>query len=239
MSSYEQRKQAAIHFRKETERRINDALQRYSSWLNSKNMRLEFPIDIDRMIEQWLGLGLYIGSIRDEFKRDEVENLRDVWGALFYDADFGGWMIFIDEELEQSYREGPLRFTQAHEVVHYLCHIPEAERDPSSQPGLFGAEEMAKTYNRIFCRKGEENSYKEREADYGAACLLAPADEVIRRFDSWAKEADCGAGRITPGNVLHADAIDTLREQFGLSRKAMEIRLDELGLTESADQQLL
>ncbi len=93
MRSFEQRKQAAIHFRKEIERQMNEALQGFASWLEADGRKLEFPLDIDRLIEHYLGMGLYICRIQDEFPAGEAENLRDVRGALRYRPDSGGWMV--------------------------------------------------------------------------------------------------------------------------------------------------
>jgi Zn-dependent peptidase ImmA (M78 family) len=237
MATFEQRKQAAIHFKREIERQMHETLQGFSSWLGAQGKKLDFPLDIDRFIEFYLGLIPNICCIKEEFPDDEGDALRDTWGALCYRPELGGWAIYIDEYLEEEVRKAPRAFTLAHEGVHYIRHVPQCDKEPRYQQSLFKGADFKKPYTRIFCRKGEENTWREREADYGAACLLAPSDEVLKRIEVWMD----GNGhprekRLEPGSISHRNSVGSLMEQFGLSRAAMEIRLDELGLVESEHQ---
>jgi hypothetical protein len=114
-------------------------------------------------------------------------------------TDFGE--IWVNAE-EAELWPGRRRFTIGHEVGHYLLHQDEAPR--------------------IFCRSGDivdaedETSvpapkpHAESEADAFAAALLMP-EHLIR-----------------PHYEKHGRDVETIREIFGCSHKAMNYRLDAL-----------
>jgi Zn-dependent peptidase ImmA (M78 family) len=135
------------------------------------------------------------------------------------------------------------RFTAGHEIGHFLLHPEIGDR----------------TLHREFPSGGARGSRPplEQEADYFASCLLMPRNAVARefeaRFDSkvplvlteavaWHLKADGTLLFSQPrGSLLFAEYVAraeqfdrrrfiSLAKFFGVSARAMAIRLDELGL---------
>lgn len=135
------------------------------------------------------------------------------------------------------------RFTAAHEIGHYLLHPQVGDR----------------TLHRELPMDGPRQSRPplEREADYFAACLLMPRKAVVAEFNArfgtkhplvltdavaFHLKADAHVLFSQPsGSLLFAEAVakaqqfdwahfPSLARFFGVSARAMGIRLDELGL---------
>lgn len=138
------------------------------------------------------------------------------------------------------------RFTAAHEIGHFILHPQVGDR----------------TLHREFPLNGASSNRPplEQEADYFSACLLMPHKAVINEFDArftskhplvltetvaYHLKIDIGTLFSQPrGSLLFAEAVaraqqfDRLRFQplaqfFGVSARAMAIRLEELGLVAS------
>jgi Zn-dependent peptidase ImmA (M78 family) len=138
------------------------------------------------------------------------------------------------------------RFTAAHELGHFILH-----------PEVGG-----RTLHRELPMNGPRSNRPplEQEADYFAACLLMPRKAVISEFEvrftskqpmvltetiAFHLKADAGVLFSQPrGSLLFAEAVAraqhfdrksfrSLADFFGVSVRAMAIRLDELGLVAS------
>lgn len=133
------------------------------------------------------------------------------------------------------------RFTGAHEIGHWLLH-----------PGLV----MHRDRPLGLQARQLSRSAAEREADYFAACFLMPADRVIREFEARfyrvpfvfdenaafflnPQEPDSllrpyvdsmGRALALAGATSYGRPITPLTERFRVSRTAMAIRIEELGL---------
>lgn len=134
------------------------------------------------------------------------------------------------------------RFTAAHEIGHFILHPAVGDRTLHREMPVDGP------------RGGR--SFLEQQADYFAACLLMPRKAVIAEFEArftrqplvltetvaYHLKVDLGSMFSQPrGSLLFAQAVaraqqfDRLRfkslaQYFGVSARAMAIRLDELDL---------
>lgn len=113
--------------------------------------------------------------------------------------------LFADRFEEVS---GFDRFTKGHEVGHWVLHV-EGLGDFS--PPL----DAATDGERVFCRDGSDD-WTERQADWFAAGLLMPEPHL--------RDA---VGRY---NRMSWSTIEKLSEQFDVSKEAMKVRLERLGL---------
>jgi hypothetical protein len=134
------------------------------------------------------------------------------------------------------------RFTGAHEIGHYVMHTGQVmHRD-----------------RPVFHMQGRGRPQQEKEADYFAACFLAPKKLVVEEFRArfisgpplhltddvaWNLMGESAHELFGPsaGSLHFAAAVagatrfngrhfTSLAELFGLSTSAMAIRLQELGL---------
>ena len=99
------------------------------------------------------------------------------------------------------------RFTIAHELGHILLH-----RDKT-----FTVQKGPTTYFRSSLDL--EERWREKEANYFAACLLMPEDLVRLKFNEYESEL------FTDEDVLYE-----LKKDFKVSEPAMCIRLSQLGI---------
>lgn len=83
------------------------------------------------------------------------------------------------------------RFTGAHEIAHHLLGHAAV--------------------TLVSLRAYLQDSTQEREANYLAGCLVAPASHVRRAV------------------AQHGPEVDKLARHFGISRHAMQVRLEQLG----------
>lgn len=116
--------------------------------------------------------------------------------------EFKAGTILIDSRLQAKNRRKKMRFTMAHELAHHILHSEH----------FLECEEIAS--KSII----ENDSQEEQEADALAASLLLPIGRVKI---SLKREA----------NVLKpSEKTRSLSNVFGVSQKAMEIRLKQLQL---------
>ncbi|MCS4044570.1 hypothetical protein GGQ00_003030 [Salinibacter ruber] len=113
--------------------------------------------------------------------------------------------LFADRFEEVS---GFDRFTKGHEVGHWVLHVDDpGDSSPPLDAGTNG--------ERVFCRDGSDD-WTERQADWFAAGLLMPEPRL--------RDA---VGRY---NRMSWPIIEKLSEQFDVSKEAMKVRLEQLGL---------
>jgi Zn-dependent peptidase ImmA (M78 family) len=155
--------------------------------------------------------------------------MSDVLGATY----IGRKTVCIDESLDQPATRGRLYFTCAHEAGHWVLHrrmISEVCRGHSAG-------------SQILCRRQDAKKPLEWQADYFAACLLMPADEVKIAFNRLygprpivlynTQSAFCGPICYDPSVQTWPLIASGLIENGGfsnVSKQAMIIRLQGLGL---------
>lgn len=120
-------------------------------------------------------------------------------------APIKGGTIIVDASLLNIRNDGRLRYTCAHELAHWLIH-----KDFYIRLGETAA--MTKTISK----SSEADMTIERQADRLGSYLLMPSGLIKKAFHR--------------GSRLPDESINTLADQFGVSRQAMKIRLTEMRL---------
>jgi len=186
--------------------------------------RVTPPIPVEDMIERTLGLRLSFEDL------ESILGIEDVLGATYV----GAGVICINERLLEQGPEGRLMFTCAHEAGHWVLHRRYA-RVPKRQSGKRDV---------IVCRSGNSMNRIEWQADYFAACLLMPQEDLIRAFRSIVEEEVLVIHNTHSTTGPPAPFVDPCVENWAyiaammcdaggftnVSRHAMVIRLQELGL---------
>ena len=140
-----------------------ELLRKYSAW---KDSPVRPPIDVDEIVEGYLGLDFEVVDLRATL------GMPDVLGATWLDDA----VVRVDESLEG--KEGRFAFTVAHEVGHWVLHRPIIEMDKVTLP-LFAAKPDAEPKPAIVCRDRAKKQPAEWQADQFAARVLMPASDVI------------------------------------------------------------
>jgi hypothetical protein len=154
-----------------------------------------------------------------EWIAEHVLDLRIVWDALPTDPAVPvlGGLDPIRGEIVLNEREarrfsafpGLEAFTLAHEIGHWLLHVPSARRRQPMLPG------MARVRIPGCGGAGRATAEREQQADRFAALLLMPARLLLPR---------CAGLDLTRFPARYR-----LRDEFGVSISAMNQRLKALG----------
>ena len=141
---------------------VRELLHGYAAW---KKAKVVPPIDVDEIVEGYLGLTLEVVDLKG------LIGFRDVLGATWLDEG----CVRIDESLESQ--EGRFAFTVAHEIGHWQLHRPHYELSKLTLP-MFSLEVGAAPTAAVVCRATERKVPAEWQADQFAARLLMPAAAV-------------------------------------------------------------
>jgi Zn-dependent peptidase ImmA (M78 family) len=170
------------------------------------------PIPVESIIEQVYGLTMEFQFIRSN-GRVLGETVFETAMVPIYERENGGGYklipvkagtVIIDASLIHNRGDGRFRFTCAHELAHWVLH-----KEFYTQRG----ETAAMT---SVVRSSETDAAIERQADRLGCYLLMPKGAVKMAFYNTNGSA---------GNKIAA-----LAELFGVSRQAMQIRLEEMRL---------
>ncbi len=226
-----------------------DAEALLSEFAHARGLAIEPPVPIEDIVEKHLKLGIefddthrLFGVPRSGLNRGQGP---DILGAIFFDNQ----SIVIDESLdpeENASMEGRFRFTLAHEGGgHWRLHRHLFAKDKAQAAMFDDLEEPS-----FVCRSSEAKERVEWQADFYASCLLIPRSLVYRiwnrRFGSL-NPLISGTMKINPpagsrprriGDVFHHTEYDDFADGwahyfapfFTVSRQAMRIRLEKLGL---------
>lgn len=146
--------------------------------------------------------------------------------------------MLIDSSLSGREKRPRERFTKAHETGHWICHRSYHSADNRQY-------EFRKTGSNRFvaCRTDNIERYKykrqktdedweEWQADHFAAAILMP----VQTFVPYAKQAIRSAG-VSRGYLVSGqnraqanEAIEEVAERFIVSKRATQIRMQQLGL---------
>jgi Zn-dependent peptidase ImmA (M78 family) len=220
-----------------------DAESLLAQYADAKGVEIRAPIPIEDIVEKHL-------KLRVEFDDLHRGLDPDIFGAIWLESG----EIVLDESLDPEERpsmEGRYRFTLAHEGGgHWRLHrsLVRPDRD---QQALF-ADAPKPT---VICRSSQAKDRVEWQADFYASCLLMPRRLVhvewqerlgrtkplllsdLRPNGSVSPRAE--RLRQQPNKTEFDQAVDDalfeniaapIARRFGVSRAAMRIRLEKLGL---------
>jgi hypothetical protein len=175
---------------------------------------------VDALLDMCAAAGRAIGPpVPVEWIAEHLLDLRLLWDALpsGVDAPVLGGLDYVRGEIVLNEAEsrrfaafpGLEAFTLAHEVGHWILHVPPPRRRQPYLPGWEPTREMACGGN------GTVAARREQQADRFAALLLMPTRLLLPR-----------AERL---DLTRFPARYRLRDEFGVSITAMNLRLHELG----------
>lgn len=202
-------------------------------------IKMQPPIPIEAMIEQVFDVHLLVDDLTERYSKLGVGD--DILGAILVPQR----QILIHKGLQDDpCNEGRYFFTCAHELAHWVLHRPLMQQGAGAGP------ESVPPETQILCRTIQSKKRGEWQADQLAACLLMPEKEVRRAYRLAISERPtilvnkessvCKRG--TPlwlePVLSHAPyyAAEVIRAGnfSNVSKQAMSIRLQELGLLVNA-----
>lgn len=162
---------------------------RLTHWLDAAEAAglTRFPVDVKALA---LGLGEQL-RWPDPIFKVEAASIKNFDGGLFR-VDEQGWALLYNGSLSSA---GRIRFTQAHEVGHYLLHRASQREFQCSQADMV--------------HWGAELKAMESEADDFASQLLMP----VRQFKA-----------CTGGQPIDFDMLADASNKFGVSLTASALR---------------
>lgn len=227
-----------------------DADALIAEYAHARQLTIRLPIPIDDIVEKHLKLGIEFDDLHRLFDvpRSGFGLEPDIIGAMFFDQK----RIVIDESLDPDAnraKEGRYRYTLAHEAGHWRLHRGMIGREPA-QGSLLDTPGPPS----VICRKSDAKERVEFQADLYASCLLMPRRMVhfewkerlgrssplllrdLRPNGSVMMRAE---RRVTELGQRDVDAVDDalleevaepFAQRFRVSRTAMRIRLERMGL---------
>ena len=122
-----------------------------------------FPLDVPMVARE----AAQIFGWSDPISQVKAANIKGFQGALFANERRSAWLLLYNENMPSP---GRIRFTQAHELGHYILH--RMQRDQFE----CGADE-------VLSGPGEDKDI-EKQADQFAAYLLMPIDDFRKQVNS-------------------------------------------------------
>ena len=178
--------------------------------------------------------GSILGMIA--FSDTEIPGLDILYRPTVFQLSEG--TMLIDSSLIGYEQRPRARFTKAHEVGHWICH--RSYHSPDNRQYEF---RRAGSNAFVACRTDSIERYKykkqktnedweEWQADHFAAAILMP----VQTFEPYARQAIRSAG-VTRGYLVKGqnkgqayEAIEDVAERFTVSKRAAQIRMQQLGL---------
>lgn len=191
----------------EIEQQVASDLARFRTEYNTEyNGAPPNPFDVEMFISVLWGFNVVYEEIEQEDEEESLGTLRPETQEVVVDS--------------RCTHHGRLSFTIAHEAGHLSLHGPLFCREGSKIIGWATPPEKRN-------KKKDNVSYSRREwqANVYAGALLAPRTEVIDLL------REIGAVSFLTATPFNLDEhFVKFEDRFGLSRQALEIRLDHLGL---------
>ncbi len=193
------------------------------------------PVPVEEILESYLGL---------HYQYLDLERITGVAGALGATYVQKKFVVLSNTLLAERSR-GRAAFTLAHEAGHWVLHRQYVKTVTRT--------DGPKTPETIFCRARDAKKPMEWQADYFASCLLLPESavrtafaaafapgtlEVINTRETFSSSAWCFD--ICADNWPYIAGAVCEAGGFGnVSRQAMIIRLQELGLVVNHTPQVM
>ena len=209
---------------------------------------IKLPVPVDDITTYHLALRLGFDDLHKTLNRPLLRSQPDILGAIWVEKE----LVLIDRHLDPKSNPsmlGRYRFSVAHEVGHWRLHRSYVARD-RDQIALF----EAPTEPTVICRISQENESIEVQANFFAACLLMPRrrvheewkeclgrtrplllsdlrpnGKVMMRAQSMIYEQGRNEARAVD-DALFEEVAKPIARRFGVSRQAMRLRLEKLGL---------
>jgi Zn-dependent peptidase ImmA (M78 family) len=226
-----------------------DAAALLAEYAQARGVTIAPPIPIEDIVEKHLKLGIEFDDTHRLFGVPRPGLDPDILGAMFFDEA----RIVIDESLdpeENPAKEGRYFYTVAHEGGgHWRLHRHLFAKDPA-QAALFGGPVAPS----VICRSSQAKERVEWQADFYASCLLMPRRlvhaewharlgrtkplllsdlrpnrTVLMRAETLIREQGKGEAEAVD-DALFENVAERIARRFGVSRIAMRIRLEKLGL---------
>jgi Zn-dependent peptidase ImmA (M78 family) len=226
-----------------------DAAALLAEYAQARGVTIAPPIPIEDIVEKHLKLGIEFDDTHRLFGVPRSGLDPDILGAMFFDEA----RIVIDESLdpeENPAKEGRYFYTVAHEGGgHWRLHRHLFAKNPA-QAALFGGPVAPS----VICRSSQAKERVEWQADFYASCLLMPRRlvhaewhqrlgrtkplllsdlrpnrAVLMRAETLIREQAKGEAEAVD-DALFENVAERIARRFGVSRTAMRIRLEKLGL---------
>jgi Zn-dependent peptidase ImmA (M78 family) len=205
-----------------------DAEALLAQYAHARGSEIRAPIPIEDIVEKHLKLRIEFDDLHRLFDvpRSGPGRESDIFGAIWLDCG----RIVIDESLDPEVRptmEGRYRFTLAHEGGgHWRLHrdLVRSDRDQK----VFFADVPT-----LICRSSQDMKRLEWQANFYASCLLMPRRLVLAEWAAWQDRLGRAKGRgevDAVNDALFECVAGPIARRFGVSRTALRIRLEKLGL---------
>jgi len=184
-------------------------------------------LDIERLVQEDFCL-----TILDKYMRQDYLGLTafDDLTIQCHDLErqvetleIGEGTIVLNATLLHEQNARRRRFTLAHELAHWVLH--RSFHSPDNQEYSF-RHIACRAVNRTYYRAWSNYEWEEWQADKLAAALLMP-EPVVRMV--------VGKGFAVTYDSWYYNTLSTLADLFYVSRRAIELRLTQLGLLRYVD----
>ena len=206
---------------------------------------VKLPIPVAEITTYHLALRLGFADLHETLGIPMLSDHPDILGAIWVDKE----VVLIDQSLDPKKNpsmKGRYRFSVGHEIGHWRLHRSYVAKD-AKQASLFDATSEP----TVICRSSQAKEPIEWQADLYSSCVLMPRAMV---FEEWAErfgsvsnvimteddrktyvESDHRSiARRRFSGLSHAELDDYVvapfAENFQVSKQAMRIRLEKLGL---------
>ena len=206
---------------------------------------IRLPVPVEDITTYHLALRLGFADLHETLRIPMLRDQPDILGAIWIDKE----AVLIDESLDPNRypsMRGRYRFSVGHEIGHWRLHRAYVAND-ANQASLFDATSEP----TVICRSSQAKEPIEWQADLYSSCVLMPRAMV---FEEWAERFGSASNVIMTEDVRrtyvesdhrsiarrrfsglsHAELDDYVvapfAENFQVSKQAMRIRLEKLGL---------
>src|SRR5208337_3580441 len=193
-------------------------------------------VDIERFIQR-LGVRMDQYANLDPTVLGQTEFYSDEPPKIFINRDLTG---AIDDDHTPPGIRGRWRATMAHEASHVVMHrvLFEVNQD---QETLFHMQDQPEPQRLMRCLKknvlfrgGGTNDWREVQANMGMAALLMPQSPFRQLAGKVAEQHRLAAQALTIGSAPAATLTAEMAALFDVSRQAVGIRLEALGILSPA-----
>ena len=206
---------------------------------------IKLPVPVEDITTYHLALRLGFADLHETLRIPMLRDQPDILGAIWIDKE----AVLIDESLDPNRypsMRGRYRFSVGHEIGHWRLHRSYVAKD-AKQASLFDATSEP----TVICRSSQAKEPIEWQADLYSSYVLMPRAMV---FEEWAERFGSASNVIMTeddrttyvesdhrsiarrrfSGLSHAELDDYVvapfAENFQVSKQAMRIRLEKLGL---------